>query len=113
MSSPVPPSDLAARESYVDWDELAGLDKIVTLYQVGANTVIVETCEGREVRITARFDRRNGQYVADFERRSAVSTGGTKLLVWAQSPAYARCVADDLVGCLEAAIVAVDRMHVY
>src|SRR6266540_3207052 len=102
MSSPVPPSDLAARESYIDWDELAGLDKIVTLYQVGANTVIVETCEGREVRITARF-----------ERRSAVSTGGTKLLIWAQSPAYARCVADDLVGCLEAAIVAVDRMHVY
>ena len=113
MSSPVPPGDLAARESYVDWDELSGLDKIVTIYQVGTNQIVLETNEGREVRITAWFDRRNGQYVADFERRCAVTSGGTKFHVWSHTPAYARCVADDLVACLEAAILAVDRLHVY
>src|SRR5438128_2165435 len=57
MSFPAPSSDPLTRESYVDWDELAGLDKIVTIYQVGTNTVVLETNEGREVRITAWLDR--------------------------------------------------------
>ena len=76
MSDMVPSNELLARESFVDWDELSGLDKVVTIYQVGANTVVVETCDGREVKITAWFDRRKGEYVADFERRSNVSSGG-------------------------------------
>jgi hypothetical protein len=76
MNSPASRSDLVTRESYVDWDDLAGLDKIMAIYQIGANTVVVETTEGREIRITAWFDRRTGQYVADFERRSAVTSGG-------------------------------------
>jgi hypothetical protein len=114
MSSSVPPqTDLGARESYVDWDDLAGLDKVVTIYQVGPNVVILETNEGREVRVTAWFDRTTGQYVADFERRTALTSGGHELRVWAHTPAYERCVADDLLGCLEAAILAVDRVHVY
>jgi hypothetical protein len=113
MSSPFPPSDLLARESYVDWDDLSGLDKIDAIYQVGTNMIVLETNEGREIKITAWFDRRTGQYVADFEKRCNVSTGGQKLRVWAHTPAYARCVADDLVGCFEAAILAVDRLSVY
>ena len=56
---------------------------------------------------------RSGRYVADFEKRSAVSIGAQKLRVWAETPAYPRCVSDDLVGCLEAAILEVDRMPVY
>jgi hypothetical protein len=113
MSSSVPPSDLLARESYVDWDDLSGLDKIAVIYQVGANTVVLETTEGREIRITAWFDRRTGEYVADFEKRCAMGGGGQQLRVWAQTPAYARCASDDLIGCLEAAILAVDRLSVY
>jgi hypothetical protein len=113
MSSPVPPSDLLARESYVDWDDLSGLDRIVAIYQVGDSSVVVETSEGREVWITAWLDRRTHQYVADFERRSAVPGGGQQFRVWAHTPAYPRCVADDLIGCLEAAMLAVDRVPVY
>jgi hypothetical protein len=112
MSTPVSPSGLLTRESYVDWDDLSGLDKIVAIYQVGDSCVVVETSEGREIRITAWLDRRTRQYVADFERRSA-APGGGQLKVWAHTPAYARCVADDLLGCLEAAILAVDRVPVY
>jgi hypothetical protein len=112
MSSPAPSSDLG-KESFVDWDELSGLDQVVTIYQVGANTVVLETHDSREVRITALFDRRSGQYVADFERRCTMGSGGQKVRIWAQTSAYARCISDDLVGCLEAAIVAVDRLHVY
>lgn len=113
MSSPAPPSDLVVRESFVDWDELSGLDKIVAIYQVGTNTVVVETTEGREIRITAWFDRRTGEYVADFERRCNMTSGGQQLRVWSHTPAYARCAADDLPGCLEAAILAVDRVVVF
>jgi hypothetical protein len=113
MSSPAPSSDLGARESYVDWDELASLDQVATIYQVGANTVVLETNDSREIRITAWFDLRSGQYVADFERRCTATSGGQQVRVWAQTTAYERCVSEDLVGCLEAAILAVDRLHVY
>jgi hypothetical protein len=112
MSSPARQSALLARESYVDWDDLSGLDKIVAIYQVGDSCVVVETNEGREIRITAWLDRGRRQYVADFERRSAMPGAGP-LKVWAHTPAYPRCVADDLLGCLEAAILAVDRVPVY
>src|SRR3954463_8628507 len=112
MTSPFPPSDVT-RESSVDWDELAGLDRVVTIYQIGTNIVVLETSDNREVRITAWFDRRTGRYVADFEKRTGVSLGGQKVRVWAHTPAYPRCVSDDLVGCLEAAILEVDRMPVY
>jgi hypothetical protein len=113
MSSPTPRSDLASREWYVEWDDLAGLEKIVAIYEVGEKSIVVETNEGREIRITAWLDRRADQYVADFERRSVVTSGGLHLRVWAQSPAYARCVAHDLQGCLKAAVLAVDRVTVY
>ena len=113
MSSPTPRSDLSSREWYVDWDDLAGLDKIVAIYEVGEKSVVVETSEGREIRITAWLDRKADQYVADFERRSVVTSAGQHFRVWAQSPAYARCVADDLHGCLKAAVHAVDRVTVY
>ena len=113
MSDMVPPAELLMRESFVDWDELSGLDKVVTIYQVGTNTVVVDTCDGREVKITAWFDRRKGEYVADFERRSTVTSAGKQLHVWAQTRAYPHCASDDLIGCLETAILAVDRIVVY
>jgi hypothetical protein len=59
------------------------------------------------------YEDDSGQYVADFKRRCTATSGGQQVRVWAQTSAYARCVSDDLVGCLEAAIVAVDRLHVY
>ena len=113
MSSLTPRSSLGAHESFVDWDELSGLDRIVAVYQAGANVVLVETRDNREIRITAWFDRQEGRYVAEFERRCTISTGGQQLRVWTQTPAYARCVADDLIGCLEAAVLEVDRLPVY
>jgi hypothetical protein len=113
MSAPLSRSDLSSRELYVDWADLEGLDRIVAIYEVGQQSVVVETNEGREIRITAWLDRRADQYVADFERRSVVTNGTQRLHVWAQSPAYARCVADNLQGCLRAAVVAVDRVAVY
>jgi hypothetical protein len=100
-------------ESFVDWDELSGLDRVAAIRQCGTNVVLVETRDGREIKITAWFDRHAGRYIADFERRANVSSGGQQVRVWAQTPAYARCVADDLIGCLEAAVLEVDRLPVY
>jgi hypothetical protein len=113
MSAPLSQSDLSSRELHVDWAELAGLDRIVAIYEVGEKSVVVETNDGREIRITAWLDRRADLYVADFERRSTVKSGTQHFHVWAQSPAYARCVADTLQDCLRAAVLAVDRVTVY
>ncbi|MFL5935444.1 MAG: hypothetical protein ACJ744_07455 [Gaiellaceae bacterium] len=109
MSSPDPRSDLGTHQSFVDWDELSGLDRVVAIHQAGPNILRVDTRDSREIRITAWFDRHAGRYVAEFEKRTAITSGGQQLRVWAQTPAYAKCVADDLVSCLEAAILEVDR----
>jgi hypothetical protein len=113
MSSTDPRSTIGVTESFVDWDELSGLDKVVAIHQAGPNVVLVETRDGRELRVTAWFDRNTGRYVAEFERRTKIASNGQQLRVWAETPAYARCVADDLTGCLEAAILEIDRLAVY
>src|SRR5438094_7469414 len=104
--------DLPATGSYFDWAQLPGFERVYAVYELGENSVVVETTEGREVRITAWRDRSTGQYVADFERRGTLNQGDQQLRVWAHTNAYHRCSGDDVAGCLEAAIREVDRIHV-
>ena len=114
MSDMVPSNELLTHESFVDWDELSGLDKVVTIYQVGTNTVVVDTCDGREVKITAWFDRRKGRVRRrlraplhrDERRKDSCRSGRRRTPTRAPRPTIS-------IGCLEAAILAVDRLHVY
>jgi hypothetical protein len=99
--------------SALDWDELSGLERIVKAYSIGDHSVVLELTDGREIRITAWHDRAAGTYVSEYERRGVVRTGGQELRVWAQTPAYRRVTADDAASCLEAAVLQVDRVHVY
>jgi hypothetical protein len=103
----------AAQLSYVDWEELSGLDRIVAAYEVSDRSIVVETTDGREIRITAWRDLGTGQYVSDYERRSAIKSAGKEFRVWAHTPAYKRCTADDVATCLEASALEVDRINVY
>ena|SRR2546426_2515881 len=111
-SSPLAPESVAGW-SGIDWEELSGLDRIVAAYEVGQNSIVVETTDGREIRITAWRNLSTGEYVADYERRSRLNSGGQELSAWTHTPAYHRCKADDLAGCLEAAVAEVDRVHIY
>jgi hypothetical protein len=113
MSSSLSASEPLGGSSALDWGELAGLERIVTAYAIGDHSVVLETTDGREIRITAWLDRAAGKYVSEYERRGVVRTGGQELRVWAQTPAYRRCTADDAASCLEAAVLQVDRVNVY
>ena len=113
MSSSLLVSELLSGSSTLDWDELSGLDRIVTAYAIGDHSVVLETTEGREIRVTAWHDRAAGKYVSEYERRVVVKSGGHELRVWAQTPAYKRCTADDAASCLEAAVLEVDRVNIY
>jgi hypothetical protein len=97
----------------LDWVELAGLDRIEAAYTIGEHAVVLETTDGREIRITALYDRSRDKYVAEFERRSLVKSGDKEVRVWAQTPAYKRCAAEDAASCIEAAVLEVDRTNVY
>ena len=99
--------------SAVDLEELSGLDRIASAYAIGDHSVVLETSDGREVRITAWHDRAAGKYISEYERRGVVRSRGHELRVWAQTPAYKRCTADDAASCLEAAVLEVDRVNVY
>jgi hypothetical protein len=112
MSSSAFPSELGSHA----WGRVAqppALDRVAAVYDAGENTVVVGTNDGREIRITAWRDRSTGEYVAQYERLSVVRSGDQKLRVWAQTPAYERCVSRDIHACLEAAILEVDRVQVY
>jgi hypothetical protein len=113
MSLTASSAESAARHAYVDWEELSGLDRIVAAYEVSDRSIVVETSDGREIRITACRDLGSGRYVADYERRSVIKSGGKDIRVWAQTPAYQRCTADDVASCLEAAVLEIDRIKVF
>src|SRR6266487_2280772 len=113
MSSSLLVSEPLSGSSTLDWDELAGLDRIVTAYVIGDHSVVLETTDGREIRITAWYDRARNRYVSEYERRSVVKSGGHDSRVWAQTPAYKPCTADDAPSCLEAAVLEVDRVNIY
>jgi hypothetical protein len=93
--------------------DFARLDGLVAAYEVSPQCVIVKTREGREIQITARRDLVTGDYVSEYERRGTVSTKENTYQVWAQTPAYQACTAGDLEACLEAAVLEVNRVHVY
>jgi len=97
----------------LDWEELSGLERIAAAYAIGDHSVVLDTTDGREIRITAWYDRAQGKYVAEYERRSVVKSGSHDFRVWAQTPAYKRCTADDAASCLEAAALEVDRVNVF
>jgi len=113
MSSYPSTSESLTGSAALDWEELSGLERIVTAYAIGDHSVVLETTDGREIRITAWYDRAADKYVTEYERRGVVRTGGHELRVWAQTPAYQRCTADDAASCLEAAVLEVDRVNVY
>src|SRR4051794_31624844 len=77
-------SESLAGSSAVDWGELSGLERIVSAYSIGDQVVVVETADGREIRITAGLDRAGDKYVSDYERRSVVKSGGHDFRVWAR-----------------------------
>jgi hypothetical protein len=105
--------DGASGVATVDWTDLAGLDQVVKAYLIQDNMIVLELADGREVRITAWLDLSTGRYVAEFEKRTTLSSAGRTLCVWAKTPAYARTIADDAQSCLEAAAIEVDRRRVF
>src|SRR2546430_16930252 len=90
MSSSLSVSEPLSGSSTLDWDELAGLDRIVTAYAIGDHSVVLETTDGREIRITAWHDRARRRYLSEYERRSVVRSGGAGLRAWVQAPSCKR-----------------------
>jgi hypothetical protein len=113
MPSIASPAESNTRHAYVDWEELSGLDRVVAVHELSDRALVVETTDGREIRITAWRDLGTGRYVADYERRSVIRSGGKEFRVWAQTPAYHRCTTDEVASCLEAAVLEVDRVNIY
>src|SRR5256885_13169001 len=74
--------------SAIDLEELSGLDRIASAYAIGDHSVVVETTDGREIRITAWYDRARNRYVSEYERRSVVKSGGPDLLGLVPTPAF-------------------------
>jgi hypothetical protein len=113
MESSLPVTGPMSRWSLGDGNELAAFEKIVAAFEVGSNSLVVETCDGREIRITACRDLSTHQYVSAYERRTKIKSGMQELHVWAHSPAYRQCTADEIEECLEAALIEVDRARLF
>jgi hypothetical protein len=113
MSSSAFPSELDSRTMHGGGDHAPGLARIAAVYDVGENSIVVATNDRREIRISAWRDRSTGQYIAQYERLSVITSGGQQLRAWAQTPVYERCASNDLHACLEAAVLEVDRVQIY
>ena len=108
-----PETGVLARWSVGDGNDLAGFATIVGAYEAGSNSVVVETSDGREIRITAYRDLSTHEYVSIYERRSTIKSGMKEFRVWASTPAYPPCRADSRDACLEAAMLQIDKARLY
>src|SRR2546430_16000013 len=99
--------------SAIDLEELSGLDRIASAYAIGDHSVVVETTDGREIRVTAWYDRARNRYVSEYERRSVVKSGGDDFLGWGRKPAFKPCTADDAASFPGAAALPVARGHTH
>lgn len=93
--------------------DLVALDRIERVDQVGSQTVVAHTTEGREVRITAKHDLRAGKYHAEYEHRVTLKDGGKTYMIWALTQAHAPVDAADTNTCLDLALRDVNRLHLY
>lgn len=93
--------------------DFSSFDGLVAAYQVGPQTVAVETKEGREIRISAKRDLATSEFVSEYERRSILMIAGNAYHVWARTTAYPPCRADDAGTCLEAAMHEVSQTSVH
>lgn len=93
--------------------DLVALDRIERVNQVGSQTVVAYTTEGREVRITAKHDLRSGKFQAEYEHRVALKAGGKTLMIWALTSAHAPVNGADANTCLDLALRDVNRLHLY
>src|SRR2546430_13671012 len=113
MSESLSASGPPSLSSALDLDELSGLDRIATAYAIGDHSVVVETTDGREIRVTAWYDRARNRYVSEYERRSVVKSGGHDLCGWAPKPAFQPFTADDAASCPGTARLAVDPVQLH
>src|SRR2546430_16000012 len=111
MSESLSASGPPSLSSALDLDELSGLDRIATAYAIGDHSVVVETTDGREIRVTAWYDRARNRYVSEYERRSVVKSGGEEIPGWAETPAFKPWTADDATRRPGAAGLAGDPRH--
>jgi hypothetical protein len=93
----------------LDLSSLNGL----SAYQIGRETLVVHTTEGREVRITAKHDLRTGTYRAEYERRARLLNGDTTYSVWALTPAHKPCVTADPETCLQQALRDINKVQLF
>jgi hypothetical protein len=106
-------SGVLSRWSVGDGNDLAAFATICAVYEVGSNSIALETTDGREIRITAYRDLSTHQYISYYERRSTIKSGTKEFRVWATTPAYPHCTADSIDACLEAAMHEVDKLRLY
>jgi hypothetical protein len=108
-----PASGVLSRWSVGDGNDLAQFASIVAAHEVGSNSIVVETSDSREIRITAWRDLSTHRYVSVYERHSTIKSGMKEFRVWAATPAYAQCTADSIDECLESAMLEVDKIRLY
>jgi len=108
-----PATGVLSRWSVGDGNDLAGFATIVAAYEVGSHSVVLETTDSREIRITAYRDLSSHEYVSVYERRSTIKSGTKEFRVWAATPAYPQCRAESVDDCLEAAMLEVDKVRLY
>ena len=101
--------ELGLRTGRLNFSALPGL---VAAYKTGSHSVVVETKQRREIRVTTKRDLATGNYVSEYERRTVLASGDQSFHVWSRTPAYPACHAANPLDCLEAAIDEVSRISV-
>jgi len=101
----LPPSRTGALALSLD---LSGVRNLAGVHQIGGASVLVDTFDGRQVRVTASHDYETGRFVSTYEVARKQSWQGRDILVWENAPSYRPRRGAHVEDCLEAALAEVD-----
>ena len=86
--------------------DLSGLRTIVSLHQAGSRSLIVDTADGRRLRVSVSRSSDSGRFVAAYESLGAMSWNGKEIPVWRLTESY-RASGVTIEECLEAGVAAI------
>jgi hypothetical protein len=87
--------------------QVATPTSIASIQQIGGANVLVETVDGRSLRVSAHRDAA-GHFSVTYETVGWQDWQGRRITVWEPTSAYPPCKRELLEDCLEAALAAID-----
>jgi len=88
--------------------DLTALENILHIEEAGTSGLIVDTADGRRLRVSANKEPGSGLFFASYETLGAFNRREREILAWQPTSSYGAAVANTVEECLEATLAEIE-----